>query len=139
MAVAKYGFEFDTENGLLRVHVTGDVSDAELRTIYDAIGKCVERVQPRSGIVDFSGVTSFRVSAQTIRALAASKPPMPDPKAPRFVVAPADHVFAMSRLFEMEGERTRPSLRVVRTIEEAYEALGIREAKFNPVGLNGWE
>lgn len=112
--------------------MAGEVSDAELRTIYEAIGKCVERVRPRSGIVDFSGVTSFRVSAETIRALAASKPPMPDPKMPRFIVAPADHVFAMSRLFEMEGERTRPSLRVVRSIEEAYLVMGIRETRFEP-------
>lgn len=131
--MANITFEFDSGNGLLRCRVDGVVSDEEMRELYKSIGRYVAQTQPRSGIVDLSGVTSFRVSVETMRGLAALPPPMPDPKQPRFIVAASDHVFGMSRLFEAEGEKTRPMMRVVRTIDEAYAMLGIREPRFEPV------
>jgi hypothetical protein len=41
----------------------------------------------------------------------------------------------MARMFEILGEGTRPNLHVVRTLEEAYKVLDVREPQFEPVPL----
>ena len=128
-------FQFDPASRLLLCQIEGVVTDESIREFYRDVGRYVEKIQPSAGIVDFTGVTSFRVSAATIRELAESPPPMKDPKLPRFLVAPADHVFAMARMFELQGDKTRPLLQVVRTLAEAYALLDIRDPQLEPVGL----
>ena len=128
-------FQFDPASRLLLCQIEGVVTDESLREYYRDVGRYVQKIQPSAGIVDFTGVTSFRVSAATIRELADSPPPLKDPKVPRFIVASADHVFAMGRMFELQGDRTRPLLQVVRTLAEAYALLDIREPQLEPVGL----
>ena len=130
-------FQFDAANRLLVCRVSGAVTDESLREFYELAGKCAALTRPAAGIVDFSGVTSFRVSPETIRALASSPPPMSDPKAPRYIVAASDHVFAMSRMFEVHGEKTRPLLRVVRRVDEAYELLKIQDPHLEPIVMGG--
>ena len=52
----------------------------------------------------------------------------------RFLVAPGDHVFGMSRMYQMTAkEKSRAAMRVVRTREEALEELGVSDAAFEPV------
>jgi hypothetical protein len=48
-------------------------------------------------------------------------------------VAPTPHIFGMARRFEILGEETRPNWHVVRTLEEAYEVLDVRELQFEPI------
>jgi hypothetical protein len=91
------------------------------------------RTAPRAGILDMSAVTSFEVSPQTVRELAKSPPAMPDPSRPRFVVAASPQIFGMARMFELQGQATRPNLHVVRTQEEVWAVLGVRQPKFKPI------
>src|SRR5437867_2667212 len=128
-------FQFDPASRLLLCQIEGVVTDASLREYYRDVGRYVRKIQPSAGIVDFTGVTSFRVSTATIRELADSPPPVQDPKVPRFIVAPTDHIFAMARMFELQGDKTRPLLQVVRTLAEAYALLDIRDPQLEPVGL----
>ena len=128
-----YQFDFDSTNRILRGQLDGCVTDEVLREYYRAAAGHAAKIDPLSGLTDFSAVTSFEVSAQTVRNLARSVPAMPDPSRVRVIVAPVDHVFGISRLFQIEGEKTRPHNHVVRTVEEAWAVLGVHDPKFEPL------
>lgn len=114
----------------------GRVTDDLIQDYYRVVGKYVVRTNARAGIFDLSGVTSWEVSNETVRSLARSLPALVDSSLPRFIVAPASHLFGTARMFQMLGEKTRPQLRVVRTLAETYAALGITAPKYEPVEVN---
>ena len=93
----------------------------------------VIRAQPSAGVVDLSEVTSFNVSTPAIKALARSAPVLHDPELRRVVIAPSPGIYGMMRMFEMEGEATRPGLQVVRSEREAWAILAVRNPKFEPL------
>ena len=131
-----YRIEFDSSHQILRGQFEGRVTDEELKEFYQVATETVARIQPRGGIMDFSAVTSFEVSPDTIRGLAKLPPAMPDPRAPRVLIAPAPDIFGLARMFQFEGEETRPSLHVVRTSKEAGAILGIQQLNFEPLKTN---
>jgi hypothetical protein len=128
-----YHFEFDSTNQILRCRFEGRVTDEALKEYYQVVADYDARTAPRAGILDMSAVTSFEVSPQTVRELAKSPPAMPDPSRPRFVVAASPQIFGMARMFELQGQATRPNLHVVRTQEEVWAVLGVRQPKFKPI------
>jgi hypothetical protein len=128
-------FEFDAENKILLVRPEGRLTDEGLLEIYAGIGKYSAATDARAGIFDFSLVTEFAATTDTIRNLARQEPAMPDAvNRPRVLVAPATHVFGIARMFQIVGERKRPSLTVVRTLDEAFAALGVQSPHFEPLG-----
>jgi hypothetical protein len=120
-----YQFDFDSTNRILRGRLNGRVTDEVLKDYYRAVAKHAAEIDPRGGITDLSAVTSFEVSADTLRELAGS--------------TPADVVFGMARLFQSEGEDTRPQNHVVRTLRQAWAVLGVHDPKFDalPIRRNG--
>jgi len=128
-----YYFEFDSVNRIVRGRFEGRITDELLREYYGLAGEYFERTGARSGITDFSEVTSFEVSPQFIRELAGSPPAILDQVLPRFIVAPSPGIFGMARMFELAGQDTRPNLHVVRTMKEVCVILGITDTKFEPV------
>jgi hypothetical protein len=128
-----YHIDFDPTNRILRARFEGRVTDDELQEVYRFGQGHVTRFDPLSGVTDFSGVTAVAFSSQTMRDLARSKPIMPDPSRPVVFVAPSPDLFGMARMFELEGAETRPNLHVVRTAEEAYNVLNVRDPRFAPV------
>jgi hypothetical protein len=126
--------EFDPINGILRCRLEGLVSDGELIDYYRIVAQHVTRLTPRAGIADLSAVTRFQVLPTTLRSLADSQPALSDPAVPRFIVAPNDYTYGMSRLFQGYGEKKRPNLYVVRKAEEVWEMLNIQEPRFEPLG-----
>lgn len=111
----------------------GALTDGILKEFYRDAGKVVARIDPQGTVTDFAGVTRVEVARQTILELAKSPPALPDPKLPRVIVAPSPVMFGLSRMFEMEGEATRPSLYVVSTEREAWAILGVQEPQFKPI------
>ncbi len=128
-----YSFLFDSDHRVLCCHCKGRISDAELKQFYEDAGHQVARVKPRAGIIDFREVTSIGASARTIVELAACSPAMPNPEEPRIVVAPQPHVFGLARMFQIEGQSTRPSFHVVRTLREACAILGVEQLSLKPL------
>jgi hypothetical protein len=127
-------FEFDAENRILLGRFEGRITDEVLIEIYESIRKYSIATDARAGIWDFSSVTDFAAGSDTIRSLARQEPAMPDAtNRPRFIVAPAGHLFGISRMFQIAGEQKRPQLTVVRTIEEAFAALGVESPHFEPL------
>ena len=87
----------------------------------------IERNAPYDGeyrvVTDFTQVTHFDISSDQIRLVAESKSPLE--KARRVMVAPSDVAYGTSRMFQMLAGHTRPNISVVRSLDEAYEVLGI--------------
>lgn len=128
-----YHIDFDSTSRILRARFEGRVTDDELKDVYRFGKEHVAQFNPQAGITDFSGVTEVAFSTQTIRDLALAKPIMPDPNRLVVFVAPAPHLFGIARIFEMQGAESRPNLHVVRTAEEAYVVLNVRQPQFKPV------
>ena len=128
-----FHFEFEPVHAILRCRVEGPVTDESLKQYYQELCAHAARLLPRSGITDFSAVTSFEVSSETVRELAHLAPALPDPSRPRVAVAPSGLVFGLVRMFQTVGGETRPKLHVVRTLEEAYAFLDVQAPRFEPL------
>ncbi len=86
---------------------------------------------PNAGILDMSAVTSVDISPQIVRKLANSPPTILDPATPRFIVAVSPRLFGLARMFELQGQETRPNLHVVRSAKEVWVILGVEEPQFD--------
>jgi hypothetical protein len=128
-----YQFDFDSAQRILRCRIEGVITDEELKQYYRDVEQLSVREQPLGGILDMSAVTSLDVSPDTIRELAKLPPAMPNPARPRVVIAPSPLIFGIARMFEMQGQDTRPSLHVVRSEKEAMAILGVTETNFEPI------
>ena len=69
-----YHIDFDSTNRILRARFEGTVTDDELKEVYRFGQENVTRFDPRSGITDFSGVTTVAFSSETMRDLARAYP-----------------------------------------------------------------
>lgn len=130
-----YSFEFDSANGILLARFRGQVTDEQLGEFYRvATPKLVAGLDFRGVINDFSEVTSFDVTPETVRALAWSQPAVADSSKIRIIVAPTPKVYGMARMFALHGEDTRPNLHVVQSLEHAYAVFGLINPKFQKIG-----
>ena len=128
-----YWFDYDSDHRLLRCRVEGVTGDEELRRCYHAVHVLFDKLQPRAGILDLTAVTSFEVSTETIRAIAASPPAIAAPEVPRVIIAPKPNIYGFARMYQQLGAETRPSLMIVHRAEEAYAALGVAPQRFERV------
>ncbi|HEV8409932.1 MAG TPA: hypothetical protein VGQ30_05440 [Gemmatimonadaceae bacterium] len=127
-----FHFEFDKKNKILLIVVEGDYGDDEQVIINGRIREKCKELGAVAGIGDMSGVTAFNVSLGVLQN--AAKAPAPyDVGVPRYLVAPADHTFGMSRMYQLAADKTRAGLKVVRSREEALADLGVRNASFERV------
>ena len=130
-----YHFEFDARNKVLRARFRGTLTNELLSEFYNQIEAFVRYTKPTSGITDFSEVTYFDASAGTVRHLAQGPPAAKSPIKHRVIVAVTPHQYAMSRMFHILGEETRPGLKVVRSLEEAYAVLDVKDPLFKKIVL----
>ena len=128
-----YQVDFDSTNRILRARLIGRVTDGDLLEVYRLGQEHVARFDPLFGITDFSDATGADFSAQTMRDLARMKPIMPDPSRPVIFVAPSSDFFGMARMFELQAADSCPNLHVVRTAEEAFRILNVRDPQFTPI------
>jgi len=128
-----FRFEFDAANKILLGRIEGRLTDESLTEIYEAGRKHAMTTDANAAILDFSSVTEFPVSSESLRQLASREPAMPDTARPRFVVAPQTHAFGLFRMFQITGESTRPALTVVHTLDQALAALGVQSPRFEPL------
>src|SRR5579863_3228176 len=127
-----YHFEFDFEHKILLTVMEGEIQGVEISTIDQDMRDRIARMQPAAGISDLSGVTNFNVPSPIMRAAALQPAPFP-PETPRFIVAPADVLYGMSRMYELIANRPDGKLQVFRSRQEALSALAISHAKFDPI------
>jgi len=128
-----YRFEFDPMNKILLLRFAGQLTDRVYTEAYDAAQRNWASTVAQMGILDFSPVTEVALSTEFLRQLADREPIGDATKQPRAVVAPSDLQFGLARMFQITGERTRPLLHVVRTMNEAFAALGVQSPHFEPL------
>jgi len=125
-------FEYDPLNNILRYCWDGNLTDETLAE-GDATGRRLLAARPPCrGILDFSKVTRVDASSQSIKRI-ASRPPAYGLGQAVVLVAPEDLVYGLSRMFATLGEKKRPRMRVVRTMEEAYHLLEVDSPRFGPI------
>jgi hypothetical protein len=124
--------EFDARNNVLRVRFEGRLTDAILLDAYATVARYAASRAPCRGIVDVTEVTKFEVSSSAIRQMAGSPPAIPTENV-RVFVASTNFIYGMARMFQMLGEKTRPNLHIVRTLNEAYLLLQLESPEFIPV------
>jgi hypothetical protein len=127
-------FEFDPENKILLSRFEGPFTDESLAEVYREIRRYSTATDASIGILDLSSVTEFTASTEFVRNLASEEPAMADAtRRPRIIVAPTAVGYGLSRMFQLVGERTRPLLNVVRSLDQAWAALGIQPPHFEPL------
>jgi hypothetical protein len=129
-----FRFEFDHANRILLLRVEGQLSDELLAECYDEIRKRSVETDARMAIFDFSSVSKFPVSSDLVRQLARREPAMPDAtNRIRIIAAENTTGFGLARMFQIVGEKDRPLLQVVRTLDDALVALGVQSPHFEPL------
>jgi hypothetical protein len=113
----------DRSRKLVITTYSGDVSDADVAEQISEIRKQAPYGPAYRAITDFTEVAQFNISSSEIRSVADTDSPLAD--AHRVMVAPSDEAYGTSRMFQILASRTRPNITVVRTLAEAYAALGI--------------
>jgi hypothetical protein len=124
--------EFDAKNNILCGTLDGQMTGTILLDLYARAARYMTSRPPCRGILDLSKVTKFEVSSDAIRQLAAAAPAFPAGHM-RVLVVPGDFIYGLARMFQILTEETRPELRVVRTMEEAYRLLEVTSPQFQPV------
>ena len=125
-------FEFDFEHKILLTVMEGEIQGFEISAIDHDMRAHIVRMQPAAGISDLTGVTNFNVPGNIMRSAALQPAPFPA-DTPRFIVAPTDVLYGMSRMYELVANRPDGKLQVVRNRQEALSALGVSTAKFDPI------
>lgn len=125
-------FEIDTINKVSLVRVEGLLTDERLGILYEANRRHCNANHAQAGVVDLSCVREFALTTYCIQRLANQKPAVEDAKRLCLIVAPEDYVYGLSRMFQIMGEETRPSLQVVHTLNEAFATLGTQLTYFGP-------
>lgn len=129
-----FRFEFDGTNKILLSRFEGRFTDESAAKFHDAAWKYAAATDAKAGIVDFSSVTEFAISGETLRQIARQKPTLPNSTGrQRVIVAPQTHAYGLFRMFQIVGEQTRPLLAVVRTMDEAFAVLGVQSPHFEPL------
>jgi hypothetical protein len=128
-----YTFDFDLANGILRCRLEGRVTDDILRDFFRAGAGLAARTHPAAGVIDLSAVTSFEVSAHALREQSKVQPVSADPDLRRVVIAPSPDIYGMMRMFELEAEEVRPDIHVVRSEQQAWAILGVKNPQFEPL------
>lgn len=128
-ASTHFHFEYDSAHKVFAVRMHGIVTDEIFKACYAATPAEVQGRDVVAALMDLSDVDRYDVSANTVREVSRLPPLFPDPT-PRWVIATQDHIFGMARMFQMTSPGGRDMLHVVRSIGDAYAALGIASPQF---------
>jgi hypothetical protein len=112
----------DVSRRLVISTFSGELTDADLLSIYSLV-RALPGFDPSfSEILDFSAVSVANVSTPAIQA-ASHRESNFNPTSIHVIIAPQDHLFGLARMSQVFAEKTRPNAVVVRTIAEAREFL----------------
>lgn len=128
-----YRFEFDRKNKVLLLRYEGRLTQEIAEESGAALQKHCPAMAPRAVIVDFSSVTEFAVPTEFLRRVADQALIVDGTATPVALVNPAPVGFGLARMFEIVGQPRRSLLQVVRSMDEAFAALGVHSPQFEPL------
>jgi hypothetical protein len=125
-----YVIDLDPVHQVLRVTVTGTVTDPASQEMYASISHFAATGGPYALILDMSGVTSNQLSTETLRDLAKQPPAVPLGRL-RVAVAPRPEDYGVVRMFELLRDGMGGLLHAVLSVDEAYAMLGVSPENFS--------
>jgi hypothetical protein len=123
--------EFEPKLKVACVRWTGDVSLQTLRREYEKFRTLPEVAGLKAVIVDFSHAQQVQLSCNDISAFSQDSAIFL-PGFPRVFIGPKDLQFGLLRMYQTLAGDPRDGTCVVRTMDEAYAALGLTEPAFQP-------
>jgi hypothetical protein len=124
-----YVIDLDPTHRVLRCTVTSAFTDVGCTELYRTLKRLASWDGPYAGILDLNQAPAFPISSNTIRVLAALEPAIPAGR-PRVIVAAEAVMYGLARMFELIRDSMGGELQVVRSLEEAYDMLGVRPEDF---------
>jgi hypothetical protein len=115
-------FELIKSQRLVILTLEGSVNLAELESTGVLILAHPDFEPNFSQIIDCTRLGGVNFSVDTIRRISRDEKTF-SPTAMRIIVAPQDHIYGLARMAQVFAERTIPNMVVVRTMDEAREAL----------------
>jgi len=127
--IADYAIDLDPMHRVLRVSVISALTDESCIEIYQTVARLASEGGPYAAIGDVSQVVNFPVSCDTVRALAATAPAIPGERA-RVIVAGQPALYGLARMFQLSRDSMGGQLKVVQSMDEAYELLEVAPRDF---------
>ena len=127
--IEDYAVDLDPMHHVLRVTVTAALTDESCIEIYQTVARLASEGGPYAAIGDVSQVMNFPVSCDTVRALAATAPAIPGERA-RVIVAGQPALYGLARMFQLSRDSMGGQLKVVQSMDEAYELLEVAPRDF---------
>jgi hypothetical protein len=124
-----YTLSFDSAHKVLMVTLGPVVSKETALASRAAIIRLVAAEGACDGIADLTAVEHTEITSEGVRWLASLIPAIPASRR-RILVAPQPLIYGLSRMFQMlqEGHQSRTA--VVRTLQEAFDLLGLQSPQF---------
>jgi hypothetical protein len=133
MAIA---FFFDSKHKVLLARFEGALTDEAIEALWPAARAFAAIHGNCSGIVDLSAVGKIEVDIADLRAF--GRRPRVMAGVQRVLVAPGDEMFGMIRMYGLQQSSTLDDEpMVVRSLQEAYDLLGLQDPDFQPITLAG--
>jgi hypothetical protein len=129
--LSEFVVDLDPKHRVLRITVTTPLTDESSRNIYQAVARLASRGGPYAAITDLSQVADFPISADTVRALAATAPAIDLGDRPSVIVAPRPALYGLARMFELHRDSMGGQLQVVHSMDEAYDLLKVSPEDFS--------
>jgi hypothetical protein len=124
--------EYAPDDRIVRATWSGIVAAGPMAQRNSCLRLFAQTHDLRGGIADFSQVQDFRLSPIELLGLSAGRLALA-PDFPRIVVAPLDHQYGLSRMFQMWNEAQVKGLRIVRSMDAAFRLLGLVNPRFQIV------
>src|SRR5215510_5431502 len=138
MQLMDYAIDIDPAHSVIRLTMTAVVTEELAEECYRSIAFIASRGGPYAAIFDLSRVTGTTLSPDAVRGPARRAPAVPAGR-PRVIVADEPWIFGMARMFQICRDSLGEQFHVVRSLEEAYEMVGVRPEDFTqrifPKGL----
>jgi hypothetical protein len=127
---------FDRDHKVLLVRFGRALTRQALEAMVQAAREFMAVHGNCDGIVDFSAVEKIDIDVAYLRAYGGSPRVMAGAK--RILVAPNDEMFGVSRLYGLHQANSQgEEPMVVRDLQEAYDALGLKDPDFQPFEISG--
>src|SRR5262249_11640107 len=125
-----FQIDLDPIHLIIRASITAPVVTEEVADdYYWAVSLVAAHGGPYAAIYDLSGVTGTTLSPSAVRGFAKRPYPVPGPRH-RVLVAKEPSIYGMARMLQLYQDVMGEHFRVVRSMEEAYELLGVRAEDF---------
>ncbi len=124
-------FFFERKHSVLLVKFGRALTRETLAEMQDAVRRFAAAEGPCHGILDLSAVEEVNVTSDFIAAFGRQRAVLHGRR--RILVAPKDEVFGLSRMFGLNQAETGEEPLVVRSLPDAFAALGVAVQDFAPV------